>query len=88
MLRALCAVAALELALLLVRASRVGLAGDTSTLELTELARAHPDSDFLLPAYLAPSTGTHDAVGAGDHVLLLSRTPVTRASPPGWTCRL
>ena len=58
--------------------------------ELTALVRAHPESDFLIPsAYRkAVESAPQEAIGVADYVMLLSRTPVARVSPPGWSCRM
>ena len=59
--------------------------------ELTSLVRAHPESDFLIPAaYREAVRGApQEAIGgAAGYLLLLSRTPVARISPPAWSCRM
>jgi hypothetical protein len=58
--------------------------------DLTALVRAHPDSDFLIPAAYrnAVESGPQELIGDADYVLLLSRTPVARISPPAWSCRM
>jgi hypothetical protein len=58
--------------------------------ELTALVRAHPESDFLISSLYrkAVESAPQEAIGVADYVLLLSRTPVARASPPGWSCRM
>jgi hypothetical protein len=62
-----------------------------SEAELTSLVQAHPGSDFLIPgAYRhAVELAPQEQIGAaGDYLLLLSRTPLPRASPPAWSCRM
>jgi hypothetical protein len=59
--------------------------------DLTALVRAHPESDFLISAFYrrAVEAAPQEIVGAApDYLLLLSRIPVARASPPGWSCRM
>ena len=59
--------------------------------ELTALARAHPESDFLLPGVYrkAVESAPQELIGAGqDYVLLLSRIAVKRVTPPEWSCRM
>jgi hypothetical protein len=62
-----------------------------SAADLTALVLAHPDSDFLIPGTYrkAVESAPHDVTGAAaDYLLLLSRTPQVRASPPAWSCRI
>jgi len=57
--------------------------------ELAALIRAHPESDFLItgPYRRAAEGAPQEVIGvAADHLLLLSRTPVARATPPEWSC--
>ncbi len=59
--------------------------------DLTALVRAHPESDFLISAAYrnAVESAPQELIGAAaDYLLLLSRTPVERASPPSWSCRM
>ena len=59
--------------------------------DLAALILAHPESDFLITgAYRhAVESAPHEVIGAvADHLLLLSRTPLARASPPAWSCRM
>ena len=59
--------------------------------ELADLIRAHPESDFLITgAYRhATDSAPQEVIGTpGDLLLLLSRIPVARKSPPAWTCRM
>ena len=59
--------------------------------DLTALVRAHPESDFLISAFYrkAVESAPQEIISAApDYLLLLSRTPVARASPPGWSCRM
>jgi hypothetical protein len=59
--------------------------------DLAELIRAHPESDFLITgAYRhATESAPQEVIGAAaDHLLLLSRIPVARLSPPAWSCRM
>jgi 4-amino-4-deoxy-L-arabinose transferase-like glycosyltransferase len=63
--------------------------------DLTALVRAHPDSDFLMPAAYrnavehAPQELVQFRHGAAaDYLMLLSRTPLERGSPPAWSCRM
>jgi hypothetical protein len=59
--------------------------------DLAALILAHPESDFLITgAYRhAVESDPHEVIGAvADHLLLLSRTPLARASPPAWSCRM
>jgi hypothetical protein len=59
--------------------------------ELAALIGAHPESDFLIPgAYRnVVESAPHEVIGTvADHLLLLSRIPVARASPPAWSCRM
>jgi 4-amino-4-deoxy-L-arabinose transferase-like glycosyltransferase len=59
--------------------------------DLTALVRAHPESDFLISAAYreAVESAPQELIGvAPDYVLLLSRTPVERLSPPAWSCRM
>jgi hypothetical protein len=59
--------------------------------ELAALVRAHPESDFLITgAYRdAVKSAPQEPINAtADYVLLLSRTPVGRASAPAWSCRM
>jgi hypothetical protein len=60
-----------------------------SAADLTELVRAHPESDFLIPGSYrkAVESVPQEVVGAAaDYLLLLSRTPQARAFPPAWSC--
>ena len=60
-----------------------------SAADLTALVRAHPDTDFLIPgAYRrAVESAPQEVIGtAADYLLLLSRTPLARSSPPAWNC--
>jgi 4-amino-4-deoxy-L-arabinose transferase-like glycosyltransferase len=63
-----------------------------STEELAAVVRAHPASDFFLPAkYHAAMEGLapQELVGgSSDYFLLLSREHLVRPSPPAWACRL
>lgn len=62
-----------------------------STGELTGLVRAHPESDFLIPAVYrtAVESVPQELIGAGsNYVLLLARTSLPRRSPAAWTCRM
>jgi hypothetical protein len=62
-----------------------------SAADLTALVRAHPESDFLIPgAYRnAVESAPQEVIGTGaDYLLLLSRTPLPRPSPPAWSCRM
>jgi Dolichyl-phosphate-mannose-protein mannosyltransferase len=62
-----------------------------STADLAALVRAHPESDFLIPgAYRsAMESAPQEVIGAAaDYLLLLSRTPMQRKSPPAWSCRM
>jgi hypothetical protein len=62
-----------------------------SAADLTALVHAHPESDFLISAYYrkAVESAPQEIVGAtADYLLLLSHTPVARASPPEWSCRM
>jgi 4-amino-4-deoxy-L-arabinose transferase-like glycosyltransferase len=62
-----------------------------SAAELATLARAHPESDFLVPAAYrnAVESVPQEPVGAASgYLLLLSRIPVPRSAPPAWTCRM
>jgi hypothetical protein len=63
--------------------------------DLTALVRAHPDIDFLMPGVYRNAVESapqeliqvrHDA--AADYLMLLSRTPLERTSPPAWSCRM
>jgi hypothetical protein len=59
--------------------------------DLATLIRAHPESDFLVTgAYRkAVESAPQEVIGAAaDHLLLLSRIPVARPSPPAWSCRM
>jgi Dolichyl-phosphate-mannose-protein mannosyltransferase len=59
--------------------------------ELALLVRAHPESDFLIPtAYRnAVESAPQELIAStADYLLLLSRTPVARTSPPAWSCRM
>jgi hypothetical protein len=59
--------------------------------DLTSLVRAHPGSDFLIPAAYrsAVESAPQEVIGAAaDYLLLLSRTPLARTSPPAWSCRM
>jgi hypothetical protein len=59
--------------------------------DLAALVRAHPESDFLIGgAYRkAVESAPQELIGAAaDYLLLLSRTPLERASPPAWSCRM
>jgi hypothetical protein len=59
--------------------------------EMTALVRAHPESDFLISALYrkAVESAPQEIVSAApDYLLLLSRIPVARASPPAWSCRM
>ena len=60
-----------------------------SAADLTELVRAHPESDFLIPGTYrkAVESAPQEVVGAAaDYLLLLSRTPQARTSAPAWSC--
>jgi hypothetical protein len=60
-----------------------------SAADLTALVRAHPDSDFLIHGTYrkAVESAPQEVIGAAaDYLLLLSRTPQPRASPPAWNC--
>jgi hypothetical protein len=60
-----------------------------SAADLTALVRAHPDSDFLIPSTYrkALESAPQEVIGAAaDYLLLLSRTPQARNSPPAWNC--
>ena len=60
-----------------------------SAADLTALVRAHPDSDFLIPGTYrkAVESAPQEVIGAAaDYLLLLSRTPQARNSPPAWNC--
>ena len=62
-----------------------------SAADLTELVRSHPDSDFLISGFYrkAVESAPQEIVGAAaDYLLLLSRTPVARASALAWSCRM
>jgi hypothetical protein len=62
-----------------------------STAELTALVRAHPESDFLISGTYrkAVESAPQEVIGAAaDYLLLLSRTPLPRNSPPAWSCGL
>jgi hypothetical protein len=65
-----------------------------SPAELSEVIRAHPATDFFIPErYLqavgAVSRATHDLeLVPAPFFLLLSRTPIARATPPAWTCHM
>jgi len=62
--------------------------------DLAGIIRAHPASDFFLPAQYRAAIEyaagrSHDIWPAlPAHVLLLSRQRVPRESPPAWSCRL
>jgi len=59
--------------------------------DLKALVRAHPESDFLISAAYrnAVESAPQELIGvAADYLLLLSRIPVARASPPAWSCRM
>ncbi|MCX6632113.1 MAG: glycosyltransferase family 39 protein [Candidatus Solibacter sp.] len=59
--------------------------------DLTALVRAHPESDFLIPAIYrkAVESAPQELVGAAaGYLLLLSRAPLGRTSPPAWSCRM
>ena len=59
--------------------------------DLTALVRAHPESDFLISAAYrnAVESAPQELIGAAaDYLLLLSRIPVERVSPPAWSCRM
>jgi 4-amino-4-deoxy-L-arabinose transferase-like glycosyltransferase len=59
--------------------------------DLTALVRAHPESDFLISAFYrnAVESAPQELIGvAAEYLLLLSRTPIERASPPAWSCRM
>ncbi len=64
-----------------------------SPVELAQMIRAHPDSDFLLPVKYrggveAAAQGGHDIVEAPGHIFLLSRHAPGQSSPREWSCRL
>ena len=62
-----------------------------SEADLAALIRAHPDSDFLITGayrHVAESAPQEVIGTAADRLLLLSRTPVARASPQSWSCRM
>jgi hypothetical protein len=59
--------------------------------DLTAMVRAHPESDFLISALYrkAVESAPQEIISAApDYLLLLSRVPVARASPPAWSCRM
>jgi hypothetical protein len=57
--------------------------------DLRRVIDTHPASDFFLPhEFRRLGESTHETVPAGDHILLLSRMPAPRESPPAWPCRL
>lgn len=58
-----------------------------STQELAQLIRAHPRSDFLMPAgYRDAADAVHEVIEAGRrHILLLGR-PRIPAPPRAWSC--
>jgi hypothetical protein len=62
-----------------------------STADLTALVRAHPETDFLISGTYrkAVESAPQEVIGAAaDYLLLLSRTPLPRNSPPAWSCGL
>ena len=62
--------------------------------ELAQVIRAHPDSDFLVPARYRNAVeeaarASHEVVEAPEHFFLLSRQgAAARATAPEWSCRL
>jgi hypothetical protein len=65
----------------------------TTPEELAQMIRAHPGSDFLIPAYLRQAIelaapATREVVEAPGYFFLLSRQESGRAAPPAWSCRL
>ncbi|HUK19829.1 MAG TPA: glycosyltransferase family 39 protein [Bryobacteraceae bacterium] len=64
--------------------------GVSSAAELSELVRALPQSDFLIPGrYRAAADAAHRLVEAfPDHCFLLARASAPRPQPPAWTCRM
>jgi hypothetical protein len=61
--------------------------------ELAQMIRAHPDSDFLVPARYRSAVeeaahANHEIVEAPEHFFLLSRQRTARAGAPAWSCRM
>ncbi len=59
--------------------------------DLAALVRGHPDSDFLIPTTYrsAVESAPQERIdAAAGYLLLLSRTPLERTSPPAWSCRM
>ncbi|MCU1232309.1 MAG: glycosyl transferase, family 39 [Candidatus Solibacter sp.] len=62
-----------------------------SPAEIGELAAAHPESDFLVPAVYVDAVHAVPQVqvaATARHFFLLSRMVVPRRSPAAWTCRM